>query len=112
MRHIAAEGRCWVIGAGCALRADDVPASFPGRDQLFGAGDADRWLNPGDSVVVRPGGEVVAGPFHEQHGILHAEIDAFDAAAERRTLDIVGHYSRNDIFQLTIDRREQNPISD
>ena len=35
MRHIAAEGRCWVIGAGCSLRACDVPSAFPGREQLF-----------------------------------------------------------------------------
>src|SRR5438045_2449784 len=68
LRHIAAEGRCWVLGSGCSLRADDVPASFPGREQIFGAADG-RWLNPGDSVVVRPGGELLAGPLHEQHGV-------------------------------------------
>ena len=58
MRHIAAEGRCWMIGAGCSLRSCDVPAGFPGREQLFP--DPGEWLNPSDSVVVAPGGEIVA----------------------------------------------------
>ena len=46
MRHIAAEGRCWVISSGCSLRASDVPAAFPQRDQVFP--DPDEWINPGE----------------------------------------------------------------
>jgi nitrilase len=109
LRHIAAEGRCWVIGAGCSLRASDVPAGFPGRDQLFP--DPDEWLNPGDSVVVAPGGEIVAGPLHEEHGLLLADIEPARAAAARRTLDVVGHYGRSDIFHLTIDRSVRAPVT-
>src|SRR3954469_2508237 len=109
MRHIAAEGRCWVIGSGCSLRACDVPADFPDRATLYP--DEGEWLNPGDSVVVAPGGKVVAGPLHQQHGILCADIDPATAAGQHRTLDIAGHYSRNDIFRLTIDRSPQPPIT-
>jgi nitrilase len=88
MRHIAEEGRCWVIGAGCSLRAGDVPAGFPGRGQLFP--DPDEWLNPGDSVVVAPGGQVVAGPLHQEHGLLFADIEPGRVAAAHRTLDVAG----------------------
>jgi nitrilase len=109
MRHIAAEGRCWVIGAGCSLRGCDVPAGFPGREQLFP--DPDEWLNPGDSAVVAPGGELVAGPLHEEHGMLSATIEPARAAAAHRTMDVVGHYSRNDIFHLTIDRSVREPVT-
>jgi nitrilase len=109
MRHIAAEGRCWVIGAGCSLRASDVPAEFPGREQLFP--DPDEWLNPGDSMVVAPGGTVVAGPLHEEHGLLFADIEPARVAAAHRTLDVAGHYSRNDIFRLTINRAVNEPIT-
>ena len=109
MRHIAAEGRCWVIGAGCSLRASDVPAEFPGRERLFP--DPDEWLNPGDSTVVAPGGTVVAGPLHEEHGLLFADIEPARAAAAHRTLDVAGHYSRNDIFRLTINRTASEPIT-
>ena len=109
MRHIAAEGRCWVIGAGCSLRASDIPAGFPGRELLFP--DSDEWLNPGDSIVVAPGGTVVAGPLHEEHGLLFADIDPARVAAAHRTLDVAGHYSRNDIFRLTINRTANEPIT-
>ena len=109
MRHIAAEGRCWVIGAGCSLHASDVPAEFPGREQLFP--DPDEWLNPGDSMVVAPGGTVVAGPLHEEHGLLFADIEPARVAAAHRTLDVAGHYSRNDIFRLTINRAVNEPIT-
>jgi nitrilase len=109
MRHIAAEGRCWVLGSGCALRASDVPASFPGREQLFP--DPDEWINPGDSVVVAPGGTIVAGPMHEEFGLLLADIEPARAAASRRTLDVTGHYSRPDIFQLTVDRSARDPVT-
>jgi nitrilase len=109
LRHIAAEGRCWVLGSGCALRASDVPASFPGRDQLFP--DPDEWINSGDSVVVAPGGAIVAGPMHEEFGLLLADIEPASAAAARRTLDVTGHYSRPDIFQLTVDRSARDPVT-
>jgi nitrilase len=106
MRHIAAEGRCWVIGAGCSMHTDDLPSGLLARDRLPGDG----WLNPGDSVVVAPGGAIVAGPLHEEHGLLVAEIEPRRAAAERRTLDVAGHYARTDLFRVTVDRSPQDPI--
>jgi nitrilase len=109
MRHIAAEGRCWVIGAGCSLRASDVPADFPGREQLFP--DPETWLNPGDSVIVAPGGDVVAGPLHEEHGLLLHDIDRTLVAAAHRTLDVTGHYGRSDVFRLTVDRTVRQPVT-
>jgi nitrilase len=109
LQHIAAEGRCWVIGSGCSLRVSDLPAAFPGRDALFP--DPDEWLNSGDSVVVAPGGEIVAGPLHAEHGLLFADIEPASVAAARRTLDVAGHYSRNDIFSLAVDRRARDPVT-
>jgi nitrilase len=108
MRHIASEGRCWVIGSGCALATSDIPETFPSRDAVF---DAKRgWLNPGDSVIVAPNGDVVAGPLHEEYGILYADIDTDQSSNEHRTLDVAGHYGRPDVFTLTVDRSPQPPI--
>jgi nitrilase len=108
MRHVAREGGCWVLGSGFALRGSDIPKSFPGREQLYP--DADEWINPGDSVIVAPGGKIVSGPLHKEYGILYADIDLGRIAAARRTLDTAGHYARPDIFQLTVDRRPLPPI--
>ncbi len=109
MRHIAAEGRCWVLGSGCSMQARDIPASFPERDRLYP--DPDKWLNPGDSVIVAPGGTVVAGPLHEEHGILYADCDPAQADAAHYTLDAAGHYNRPDVFSLTVRRDAAIPIA-
>jgi len=102
MRHIALEGRCWVLGSGTSLRGSDIPDDFPARLQLFP--DPDEWINDGDSVVVNPQGRITAGPLHREAGILYADIDASLVAPARRTLDVTGHYARPDIFELQVRR--------
>src|SRR5229473_5396623 len=109
MRHIAAEGRCWVLGNGTAMRGKDIPADFPERARLFP--DLEDWFNPGDSVIVGPDGKVVAGPLHEQHGILFADCDPERASAAKRTLDVAGHYGRPDIFRLEVNREARSPVA-
>lgn len=108
LQHIAREGGCWVIGAGVALRNRDLPDDFPERARLYP--EEEDWINPGDSVVIAPGGERVAGPLHQQQEILYADIDASRAAAARRTFDVAGHYARPDVFTLKVDTRRQTPI--
>lgn len=108
MQHIAYEGRCWVVGSGFALNSDDIPKELPGRDQLFPEEGA--WINPGDSVVVAPGGEIAAGPLRGEYGILYAEIDPAAVKTARRALDVAGHYARPDIFQLHVNRDPQQPV--
>ncbi|PMU10913.1 MULTISPECIES: carbon-nitrogen hydrolase family protein [unclassified Pseudomonas] len=102
MRHIALEGRCWVLGSGSVLRGSDIPDDFPARAQLFP--DSEEWINDGDSVVVSPQGRVVAGPLHKEAGILYADIDVSLVAPARRALDVTGHYARPDIFELQVRR--------
>ncbi len=108
MRHIAAEGRCWVLGNGTAMRGKDIPADFPERARLFP--DLEDWFNPGDSVIVAPDGKLVAGPLHEKHGILFADCDPERASTAKRTLDVAGHYGRPDIFRLEVNREARSPV--
>jgi nitrilase len=109
MRHIALEGRCWVLGAGCSIQARDVPEDFPERDRLYP--DPDEWLNHGDSVIVAPDGEIVAGPLRKEHGILTAEIDPSGSAGAHYTMDAAGHYNRPDVFRLRVDRTRARQIA-
>ena len=108
MQHIAREGGCWVLGSGCAFQARHITSAVPGTAELYA--DADEWVNAGDSVVVAPGGKIVAGPLHDELGILYADIDLEQVGAARRTLDTVGHYSRPDLFQLRVDTRPAKPV--
>ncbi len=112
MQHIAREGRCWVIGSGSPRRVSDVPDDFPDRDRLYGDLDPDQWLNGGDSVIVDPRGQVVAGPMRREVGVLTAEVDPGLVAESRHMLDVSGHYGRPDVFSLSVDRSERRPVSD
>ncbi len=102
MQHIAREGRCWVASCGVALEYADLPSDMPDKDRLYSPEDS--WINPGDSVIVAPGGDVVAGPLNKQKGMLLADIVPGKAVDSRRALDVAGHYGRPDIFRLEVDR--------
>ncbi|MET0081832.1 MAG: carbon-nitrogen hydrolase family protein [Sedimenticola sp.] len=109
LRHIAREAGCWVVGSGNLLRGSDMQVDIEGATELYP--DADEWVNPGDSVIIAPGGEIVAGPLHQEQGILYADVDLDRIGPSRRTLDIVGHYSRPDIFNLNVNRQQQSPVT-
>lgn len=108
LQHIAREGRCWVLGCGNLLRGSDLPDDFPEKNRLYP--DADEWVNPGDSVVIAPGGEIKAGPLHQEAGIIYFDIDREKIGVAKRALDVAGHYSRPDIFQLHVNTKPQTPI--
>ncbi len=102
MRHIAKEGRCYVLGITSCLRGSDVPADLPGRDEIYGG--ADDWMSRGNTVIVDPYGDILAGPISETEGILYAEIDIAKVRQSRRQFDVVGHYARPDVFKLSVRR--------
>lgn len=106
LRHIAREGRVFVIGTNTCLHARDVPRSLPDADRLYAGGDDD-WLARGNTVIVGPDGDVLAGPITEQPAMLLATLDLSRLVAARRAFDPIGHYARSDRFQLT-DHRHGN----
>ncbi|MDH3378123.1 MAG: carbon-nitrogen hydrolase family protein [Gammaproteobacteria bacterium] len=108
LRHIAREGRCWVVGSGVVLTSDDIPADFPEKEALYP--DSETWINSGDSVVIAPGGEIVAGPKRKEKGLIYAEVDLNRVGIAKRALDVAGHYARPDIFTLHVNTKHQSPI--
>lgn len=104
LQHIAKEGRTFVVGVNHCIRGSDVPAEIPGRDDLYG-GDED-WLARGNTAIVGPEGELLAGPLVGQLGIVTAELDVGRTRQLRRQFDPVGHYARPDIFQLHVSAGE------
>ena len=112
MRHIAREGRCYVIGVNPCLRVDQIPADFPNRDQVWRHDQGeDGWVEAGNSVIVGPGGELLAGPARHEETILTADLDLGAVRAARRLFDPVGHYNRPDVFQLSVDTRHRTAVS-
>jgi nitrilase len=100
LQHIAKEGRVHVLGVNSVMRATDVPSTVPGYEEVW-AGD-DEWMSRGRSAIVGPRGEILAGPLVEEEGILYADLDVGYARSVRVEFDAVGHYSRPDVFQLSV----------
>jgi nitrilase len=105
LRHIAKEGRVYVIGCCSAMRPADLPDRFAFKTSV--PVSANGWINPGDSVVVDPDGKVIAGPLHEQQDLLFAEVDPQKIVGPRWQLDVAGHYARPDVLGLVRRGRAQ-----
>ena len=95
MRHIAYEGRCFVLSA-CQY--------------LPGGNAQDPALICGGSCIVSPFGTLLAGPVYEEEQVVTAEIDLDEIVRGKFDLDVAGHYSRPDIFQLTVDSSPRSEI--
>lgn len=98
MQHIALEGRCFVLTACQFIRKKDFPDTVP-----VSLGDSpDAVLMRGGSAIISPLGKVLAGPNFEGETILTADLDLNDIGRGKFDFDVVGHYSRPDVFQLTV----------
>jgi nitrilase len=104
MRHIAVEGRCFVLNACQFARRQDYPAHFLPMQGSAGA----TVLIRGGTSIVSPLGEVMAGPLYDQPGIVTADIDLDQIVQGKFDLDVVGHYARPDIFRLEVNE-ESSP---
>lgn len=107
MRHIAVEGRCFVLACNQFNRRRDFPTDY---DASLGQ-DSDRIVTPGGSCIVDPFGNFLAGPNTEGEAILTAQIDLGQIIRGKYDLDVVGHYARPDIFQLHVDERSKRPVT-
>ena len=97
MRHIAHEGRCFLVSA-CQVQPS--PATLGIEVEGW---DPDRPLIAGGSMIVGPLGDVLAGPLGSETALITAVIDREEIIRARYDLDVVGHYSRPDIFTLMVD---------
>ena len=107
MQHIAIEGRCYVLASNQFLRRGDFPNTYA---SLFGD-DPEAVVQAGGSCIIDPFGRILAGPAFGEETILTAEIDLRNIARGKFDFDVTGHYSRPDVFRLTVDERRQVPVT-
>ncbi|MGF6411512.1 carbon-nitrogen hydrolase family protein [Paraburkholderia sp. MM5482-R1] len=105
MRHIAHEGRCFVVSA-CQVQPSprELGVDVPGWD-------ANRPLIRGGSMILGPLGDVLAGPLVGEAGLVVASIDTDELIKARYDFDVVGHYSRPDVFSLSVDQRAKHTVA-
>ncbi|MEV6268628.1 nitrilase-related carbon-nitrogen hydrolase [Kribbella sp. NPDC051936] len=99
MRHIALEGRCFVISANQYFTRHDAGHT----------GDETVLIN-GGSTIISPLGEILAGPLRTGEGVLLAELDLAELDRGYFDFDSVGHYSRPDVFTLTVDESPHRTV--
>jgi predicted amidohydrolase len=99
-RHYAFEGRCFVIACGATMKAGDLPPELEPIESL--KQNPDSLVLNGGSAIIGPDGSLLAGPVFNEEEILTAELDLARIAEESLTLDVTGHYSRPDLFDVKL----------
>lgn len=112
MQHIALEGRCFVLGCNQFF----TKSMYPDKYQSL-VGDEPENMCRGGSVIVSPLGKIIAGPLFDKAGALIAEIDLEEIKLSKLDFDVIGHYSRNDIFHFDVlnqpeIKKERTPNND
>ena len=107
MRHIALEGRCFVLSACQHLRR----AQFPAQQMNNRLPDApETVLMRGGSLIVDPLGKLLAGPVFDEDALLTAELDLSLIPMGQMDFDAVGHYARPDVFSLQVNTAPQRAV--
>lgn len=101
MQHIALEGRCFVLGANQYVTRSDYPDNY---ESVFGD-HPDTVLSNGASCIVDPFGRFLAGPATDGETNLIADLDLRDTVRGKYDFDVVGHYSRSEIFKFHVETR-------
>ena len=108
LRHIALEGRCFVIGCNQFVTREDYPSDIEILDEL------ESWpevLSRGGSSIYGPMGDLLAGPLVGESGILYADLDMGDVARGKFDFDVVGHYARPDVFRLRVNDAAMDAVT-
>jgi len=99
LRHIALEGRCFVLGCNQFVTKSMYPSDLIETEGLSSQPEI---LCRGGSAIVSPSGTYLAGPLFDKEGILRADLDLAEVVRGKFDFDVVGHYARPDVFHFTI----------
>ncbi len=102
MKHIALEGRCFVLGCNQYY----TKSMYPKKYQHLVSHEPENMCR-GGSIIVSPLGKIIEGPLFDQSGVLIAELDLDQVNQSKLDFDVIGHYARNDIFQLDVQHQPE-----
>lgn len=109
MRHIALEGRCFVLGCNQFNRKSDYPPGFIDTEYEKAQAvekESDYIMTRGGSVIISPLGKFLAGPIFDKEETIYADLDFDDIPRGKLDFDAVGHYARPDVFVLHVNEKK------
>lgn len=107
IRHIAVEGRCFVLSCNQYVTKDMYPTDLACYDELA---SSPQEMSSGGSAIIGPLGDYIKEPVFGQEEILLADLDLRDIAYSQFDFDVVGHYSRPDVFQLLVNEEKKENV--
>ncbi len=107
MRHIAAEGRCFVLSCNQYTTKDMFPPDIASREEFANLPNE---MSRGGSCIVDPLGNFLAKPVFGKEEIIYGDIDLNRIAEAQFDFDVVGHYARPDVFQLVVNEKKQENV--
>jgi nitrilase len=102
VRHIAFEGRCFVLVSNQYVEKSMYPTDLKYYDDIKDQPDI---MCRGGSCIINPFGQYLAGPLFGKPGILTAELDLNEIVQAKYDWDPTGHYNRPEIFDFKINER-------
>ncbi|MCM3144727.1 carbon-nitrogen hydrolase family protein [Brevibacillus sp. MER 51] len=107
IRHIALEGRCFVLSSNQYVTKDMYPTDLACYDDLVSSPEE---MSRGGSAIVGPLGDYIVEPVFGREEILYADLDMRDIAYSQFDFDVVGHYSRPDVFTLLVNEEKKENV--
>ena len=107
LRHIACEGRCFVLGCNQYFTRSMYPRDLALYDELA---DLPGELCRGGSAIVDPFGDYLCPPLYGTEGVLYADLELGKIHRGHLDFDVVGHYNRPDVFSFTVNEEPGQTI--
>ncbi|HOI82188.1 MAG TPA: carbon-nitrogen hydrolase family protein [Synergistales bacterium] len=108
IRHIALEGRCFVISVNQYVNKSIYPADLACYGDLK---DLPEEMCSGGSAILGPLGQYLAGPVRGREEILVADLDLGLIGESRFDFDVIGHYARPDVLSLSVNEGPMTSVS-
>ena len=105
VKHIALEGRCFVFSSCQFFTKADYPSEFDTSNIV-----SDEAIMKGGSCIISPLGKVLASAGNKKRAIIYSEINLDEIIQGKYDFDVVGHYSRPDIFKLKVNKKSKKPV--
>ena len=105
VKHIALEGRCFVFSSCQFFTKADYPSEFD-ISNIVG----DEPIMKGGSCIISPLGKVLASAGNKKRAIIYSEVNLDEIIQGKYDFDVVGHYSRPDIFKLKVNKKSKKPV--